>query len=51
MERPQHSRTTTRSVVSIVPPAVDERNGAALRELRSYPFFLGWQTWLAQGLL
>lgn len=41
MERPQHSRTTTRSVVSIVPPAVDERNGAALRELRSYPFFAG----------
>lgn len=41
MERPQHSWTTTRSVVSIVPPAVDERNGAALRELRSYPFFAG----------
>ncbi len=38
MERPQHSWTTTRNVVSIVPPAVDERNGAALRELRSYPF-------------
>ena len=41
MERPQHYWTTTRNVASVVPPATDERNCAALRELRSYPFFAG----------
>jgi hypothetical protein len=39
VERLCQTRTTTRNVASIIPPAVDERNCAALRELREYPFF------------
>ena len=38
MERPQQNWTTTRNIASLIPPAVDERNCAALRELRAYSF-------------